>query len=870
MNIAVKNPPLSQVMCNFLTAEQTPFNGDLIDACLAAAPIEMQLNIRTDVGEPIEGTRRRCDGLVEFYNIRYPKDAATEPKWDNDPTMNYPPEEYAHEVGTTWFAKSGSQRLGFDVDSVWGHKGKRALPDDDLHAIRQALNNVPYAEVRRSTSGRGLHFYLLLKGIQVANHTEHAALARAFLGMLCHDAGLDFAPQIDCLGGNMWIWSRRATRENRGFELLKPADRTLTPDDLPPNWRDHVDVVTHKRTRVRVAGVDEEEFSETAGASKFALEEQHRQILDAYRDTGYYLGFFPDYGCYHGHTKGLEEVHKELGLKGYFKTDSPAKEPGVPNCFFFPRPHGAFFVVRFETTEEDVSWGRTANGKACCYFNRLMDLKTACEAVGGAWMGKDGCTCHTLAAAVRLAKMFGYDLPQLQSDRPVNFKHEDAHTLVAETAQVSGEAVKGWGIGYRKLRISFEVEPIPPVKHDYDSVARHAVTTEKENAGWLMRTEDGNWNFEPKDTVKDRLCQSFGLSRTDATYAMGKVAANPYVLVNDPFQPEFLPDRCWNKFGAQLSLSPTYGGKHPHFDKILKHLGTGLDESVKADPWCQRNAVVNGAHFLRFWCASMICQPKQLLPLLYFYSPQRDNGKSTLHRALGLLFARGYAEGTRILNEQFNKMLAGAVLVYLDEERVEGKAAQKMKLYIEHAHVSIRLMRTDAFMFDNYTHWIACYNFTDGIPVENGDERVIMIDVPLLFDDEKDDWEDVMLPALEAEASDFLGTLWTTELPPSGGRLYLPVLPTQLKEKVMAKDRDTDKPSCDRKELLKRIIEIIQKQKIFVGKSRELSELLGEGSWSSSLNHLRRYLRDIEKDLLQHNIRLDLSKEKRISIEMQQ
>ena len=93
-------------------------------------------------------------------------------------------------------------------------------------------------------------------------------------------------------------------------------------------------------------------------------------------------------------TKGLEEVHKKLELKGYFKTDSPATEPRVPNCFFFPRPNGAFFVVRFETTEEDESWGRTANGKACCYFNRLMDLKTACEAVGGAWMGKDGCTCQ--------------------------------------------------------------------------------------------------------------------------------------------------------------------------------------------------------------------------------------------------------------------------------------------------------------------------------------------------------------------------------------------------------------------------------------------------------------------------------------------
>ena len=66
--------------------------------------------------------------------------------------------------------------------------------------------------------------------------------------------------------------------------------------------------------------------------------------------------------------------------------------------------------------------------------------------------------------------------------------------------------------------------------------------------------------------------------------------------------------------------------------------------------------------------------------MLYLYSDKRDNGKSSLHKALGLLFARGCVEGVRTLNEQFNKMLAGAVLVYLDEEKVDAKCAQKVKL----------------------------------------------------------------------------------------------------------------------------------------------------------------------------------------------
>ena len=152
-----------------------------------------------------------------------------------------------------------------------GAQGGRALTNAQLDKVRLAVEPIDYAELRRSTRGKGLHLYLLLMDVLVGNHTEQAALARALLGMLCHDAGLDFAPLFDCLGSNMWIWSRRATLENRGFELLKPATRVLTPDDLPRNWRDHLEVVTSRRTRVFVPGVDEDSFSETAGAYKVAL-----------------------------------------------------------------------------------------------------------------------------------------------------------------------------------------------------------------------------------------------------------------------------------------------------------------------------------------------------------------------------------------------------------------------------------------------------------------------------------------------------------------------------------------------------------------------------------------------------------------------
>ena len=197
-------------------------------------------------------------------------------------------------------------------------------------------------------------------------------------------------------------------------------------------------------------GVDEDSFSETAGACKVALDDEHKRIVEALKKAGYTFYYMPDFGCYHGHTAAMAKVHKELGLRGFFKTNSADTDPGTPNCYFFPRSGGMFFVVRFQTQDEHDSWGRTAKGERCCYYNGRLDLRTACGWSRVVWTGK-ACTCHNHAQAKQLAAMFGFELPPLESDRAINFHYADAHTIAAETVQVKGEKVNGWGIGYRKL-----------------------------------------------------------------------------------------------------------------------------------------------------------------------------------------------------------------------------------------------------------------------------------------------------------------------------------------------------------------------------------------------------------------------------------
>ena len=233
---------------------------------------------------------------------------------------------------------------------------------------------------------------------------------------------------------------------------------------------------------------------------------------------------------------------------------------------------------------------------------------------------------------------------------------------------------------------------------------------------------------------------------------------------------------------AQLAVAPTYGGNHPHYDRILRHIGAGLDDAVRNDPWCQEHGITEGRQYLQVWCALLFREPKQHLPMLYLFSQARDNGKSVLHKGLGLMFKAGYVEGTKALNEKFNKLLAGAVLVYLDEEKVSSEAGEKVKKYIEADNIILRLMRTDGFMYPNFS-LLGCRLQLCQRCSGRGRRRTYHNDrspdvirrgqVGL----EVDDAAGVM-----AERTDFLGTLMTTELPPSGGRLYLPVLSTALKE----------------------------------------------------------------------------------------
>ena len=174
-------PTVNESIRLYLQAQLPRHNGrDLLERVLQCPDLELQVNVTG--GEPVEGKRNTyTNGEFEFYNIRIPKHADTEPEL-RDYEIRWPLDLFAegirHATGWDWKAKR-SRWIGFDVDSITGHAAGTGITDEELAKVKKAAEELPYVEVRKSTGGKGLHFYVYFETVPTENHTVHAALARA-------------------------------------------------------------------------------------------------------------------------------------------------------------------------------------------------------------------------------------------------------------------------------------------------------------------------------------------------------------------------------------------------------------------------------------------------------------------------------------------------------------------------------------------------------------------------------------------------------------------------------------------------------------------------------------------------------------------
>ncbi len=781
--------------------------------------MEVQVNVGQDGGTRIEGDFKGrqwhgwTDGAQTWKFIRIPNNANSDPNYQ-DSEIRFDLAAHAEGIGMTgWnWAKKTSQWVAFDFDSIIGHSDKHQnkLTEDELLKIQDLVKDVPWVQIRKSTSGKGLHLYVFLEPVGTDNHTEHGAVARSILGKLSGVVGFDFATKVDVCGGNMWVWHRKMDpipkpgflnldNNNQGLLILKPHTMLC---EVPPNWRDHIKVMAGKRRRNLPRFIEEQGqedlFQELTGQRiRCPVDEEHKKFMGWINDTYPNSSWWDsEHHMYVTHTSLIKEAHGALDLKGPFETVAEGREKGNDwNCFMFPLRKGGWTIRRYSLgAREHQLWEQDGKGWTRCFLNRDPDLSSASRVHDGIEEPAGGYFFKSAEQAQKAAFLLGADLklPLWILNRKSKLKEHKSGRLIVEISHQNEDLpMDGWLVDKNKFSKLFDVRITAPNEPDtvnFDDEVRHLTTETGEDFGWVIRGEQetgkDKWHSEPFVNVKTYL-QSRGYGPKEIANIMGSSIARCWILVNRPFQDEYLSDRQWNRNAAQFRYIPTLDKDNLNYDtwlKILNHCGKGLDDVVLRDQWCKDNGIQTGCDYLKCWIASMFQFPLEPLPYLFLYGEQ-ESGKSILHEALSILMTKGAERAdTALINQSgFNGELEHAILCIIEETDLKKNtpAYNRIKDWVTSKHLPIHKKQRQPYTVPNTTHWIQCANTHLACPVFMGDTRITMVHVDLL---ENKIPKRELLESLEKEAPDFMAEILGLELPRYQGRLNVPILITEEKE----------------------------------------------------------------------------------------
>lgn len=543
-------------------------------------------------------------------------------------------------------------------------------------------------------------------------------------------------------GGNMWVWHRKGINTN-GFEVIK--DKTEYLEEVPINWRDHIQVVKGIKKRITpdfVVKNQEDTFEQLCGQNlKIELDEDHKKLLDYLRTKDNGSSWWDtDRHMLVTHTIFLAEAHRDLMMRGVFATASKGSERGNDhNTYLFPLRKGAWSCRRFsQGCNEHPSWKQDKAGWTTCFLNKEPDLATASRAMGGVDLGDGkGYQFRELEVAVKAAEALGakIEIPAMVATRETILKETKDGKLILEiehAKQDSSEKMVGWANMKTKWRKVVETngtdthEVETPV---CDDIVRHVVTEiERASCGWYVNSE-GYWIKGSLELVRPFL-KSYGHNPGLIEPIIGLAIQRSWREVNRPFENEYVGNRDWNKKGAKLRYVPNPDKenlKYPHWMKILTHVGSGLNEALKNNKWAQDNGITTGADYLKCWIASLFQKPYEPLPYLFLFGPQ-DCGKSILYEGLRLLFDRGHIEANTALLSQsdFNGELANAVLCFIEEVDLSKAkfAYNRIKNWVTSKVITIHEKNKTPYQLPNSTHWIQCVPKTTWIMTEEGPKQV--------------------------------------------------------------------------------------------------------------------------------------------------
>ena len=748
--------------------------------------LETQIMCSSD-GEPGDdpGTYT-ADGEV-WGNKRWPYQAGTDPSY-GDPEIKFSPAARVDRVGTTWwdYVNKRSVAVGIDIDSSDGHaETTNTNHKEQIDGIIEKLNGLDYVTIVRSTGGKGIHVYVFFDQSNLPpakNHHEHTIVARKTLELISQDIGYPLKDHVDCVGSVFWIWAKSSPQGHPGFSLVKegvPLDSgRLATINLPTPT---------------VRGRSQVDFEVVQ------LDDRHKEILEAVSAQPYYFNVRSDMNLIHTHTCAIRDaIAGGLKILGTFETNSNGDDPQTPNCFLAPQAKGIFRVYRFGQAQHEPNW-EFKGGKNFCTLNDAPSVqeqivKHAYKKIAGRYHLSTE-AIHEIAAT--MGESLGPNLPKdvwaiftptevtLCAKMEKGPSAEVIRQLKAQGIEPHPEVPEGWSVEgdllVRVLKPTVEVRTLDDRLLAKSDELYRCIEQGGKPQGWCFKKADGNWSFMDNRTQVEKNAK-VRIGTDFYERALTVMSERPWNVEVTPFAPEYPGNRTWNTNAPGLKVEPAEsGGDHPHYDMVLEHIGSELDTPVLASEWCRKGNITTGADYLRCWLACLIHHTDQPLPYLFLVGPQ-NSGKSVFHEMCKYLFSGGTASAGGALVNNHNEELDGCFLVNVEERDLSDKRAgayAKIKEWVTARELNIHAKYKKPYDTKNYLHFVQTANNTTFLPMEDGDTRVVAIDVPALT---KVMPKSVMEKHFEREAPRFLRTLLNTVVPPPVDRLRIPTLKTETKE----------------------------------------------------------------------------------------
>ena len=640
--------------------------------------------------DEFDQTIDRLPDIDSTYRIRLPLNR----KFKNKP-LGYNLPIYTERLGVSgWdYANQLSIFGGCDYDAK-GENHAVGLMEDKLEEIWHAAVRSGYFTVVLSRNNEfantdtpwkgGFHLYVKFRTpLPAATRRDHRNNVLAAFRTVGKEAEFNFLEYADHKGDVLFVyhWKKKPA-------TLEPVHNAEKGVDVDPT------LVDTPATPAQDVASDE-----------FELSLAQQRFLD------YCLtkqGRFVD-GRLEVHTVVVAEYLNENGLSVNFETFATGKDGYQPNAYGFFEPDGrSFKLYRWGDTHGqpsmEPSWPEPEEGEMPYASIQLAHtFESACLHAGGL-KDTNGFTLKHSQCKEALG-LLDVELPDLPDDRTVHITQKKQEFIV-EAGRMKGETVPGWSlksINARSLQcLLARHEPHAESGTDLVQIARYVVTPQGDEVGWLMQHEPGLWGIVARSNLEARLLAMFDLSGKDLQRTLGDLMGRRYILVVDPFGKEYQPNRRWNRSSPRYAFEPTPNEQHlvnPHWLRIIEHLGRGLDEAVRFDPWCQENAINNGAEYLFAWQASLFQNPKQSLPYLHFFSESKKGrrhqnaGKSTFHKSMSLLMTTGTVDVHRALSEMFNSELEGAILGFIEEKKLKPDSYLNVKALLDADSITIRAMR---------------------------------------------------------------------------------------------------------------------------------------------------------------------------------